>query len=172
MADEVRVGIDELFAPANFSFEYGAPGPGSAEVLAVFLLRPKICPPCLGEVQDYITAIDRINLEGGEVMPLALVFTNEPTEALHFIRTSALPIPAGYGYPTELATRLGHRDGATILQQLVFIDAAEGTLFHRVMLPNTVTPAQEKERLLTKVLADRRQDQPLAMSNSHRGETS
>jgi hypothetical protein len=165
-AAEDPVTVEEILSPFAFTFELGVPAADGADVLALFLLKSTVCPPCLNEVQDYVELIDRLNRQGADVLPVALVFEPDPERAARFLRAAALPIPAGYGDPPELAARLGRREGATVpvLQQLVLVDTDREVVFHRIALLNTVTPVEMKVELLDRAFESRPPEWSLAGS--------
>ncbi|MEM9292002.1 MAG: hypothetical protein AAGD01_10005 [Acidobacteriota bacterium] len=165
--ESTAVDVDRLLSPASFQFEGSSPSLEGAPVLALFVLHAQVCPPCLHGVEEYTHLLQELEpeLDGQRIEALALVFEEDPEQARRFLGTSALPLPGAFGYPEDLAKILGHFSSDNkqaqeeaqeepqeeVLQQMVFVDTATGTLFYRALLPNAVTPPEHKKEVLGRV---------------------
>ena len=149
MFDDLRLPLADL--ESQFVFEQ--PPERGEGILALFILRSKVCPPCLNETSEYARLLSE--LPDAEVSALALVFEHEAARAEHFLGTAALPLPAGYGYPPQLAEMLTFSDDSKddVMPQLAYVDTTSGRLFYRHRLPNFLTDIEHKRDVLKRMLA-------------------
>ncbi len=150
--ENLSVDVSALVSPRSFTFD-DVPPLADADLVVIFVLNASVCPPCLNELSEYAYLLEELNLSGLDARSVALVFA-EDRQGEHFVRSAALPVPAGYGQSPEAAEVLGQYDQVTgeLLQQMAFIDVSRGTLFFRALLSTTTTDLDVKRAALKEML--------------------
>lgn len=113
------------------------------KILPLMVVTPKVCPPCVNNIDDYAELLG----ENPLFFELTLVFVDEErTAAERFVATSKL------GLPFE---RLSREEAVPLFreseQNLIFIDLAEQRAFYNARIPNGVTLLAFKEEQLREI---------------------
>ena len=153
--DRTPLEVETLLAPGTVTFDRPPPSTEDLDVLAVFVLNGKVCPPCLSEAADYPPLLADLHAEGLTVRPLALLFEEDAARARRFVGAAELPMPMGWGAAPRLAETLGRTESGPVLQQIVFVDVARDLVFFRSLLPNAVTDHETKRALLRRMVEAR-----------------
>lgn len=115
-----------------------------ADILALFVLKSDVCPPCVNNTLEYI---DLIKQENKNIAATALFIEDEPDKVHRFAKITGLPIPYRIGSKQRIAVQLND-----MLQELIFIDTANNQIFYRLQIPgNSTTPLEYKQEVLKQV---------------------
>jgi len=110
-----------------------------AEILALFVLKSSVCPPCVNNTLDYIELLGEITDKN---IASTALFVEEDEEEVHrFMQITGLPVP--YCFATE---DLVPRPLQNSLQQLLFINVENEEIFYRLTIPGNVTSSLEYKR--------------------------
>lgn len=112
-----------------------------ADILALFVLKSDVCPPCVNNTIKYIDLLDKKDIN---VATSALFVETEPEKVHRFVNITELPIP--YRITTK---KLIPEPLKNSLQQLVFVNPSRETIFYRLTIPGNVTTTPKyKKKIL------------------------
>lgn len=112
-----------------------------ADILALFVLKSDVCPPCVNNTFDYI---DLLNKQDKNIATSALFVEPEPEKVHRFVNITGLPVP--YRIATKKLTPSPLKNS---LQELVFINQKQEEIFYRLTIPgNVTTPPEYKKEIL------------------------
>ena len=84
---------DSILSSSFFLAEGSQPGLEGVDLLAVYLLPPKVCSPCINEVVEYTDLMQDLEKEGLRVEAVAFLPDEDLAWATHFVKTVNLPMP-------------------------------------------------------------------------------
>jgi hypothetical protein len=117
--------------------------PDETNILPFFALNVKVCPPCVNNVVEYAEMLKESDLFFEPI----LVFADEEDSVVErFMATTGLDMPFEI-----LQSEGGNSPFQESVQNLLFVDIHEHSVFYSVEIPNVTTPLTYKKEELHEV---------------------
>lgn len=118
-----------------------------ADILALFILKSDVCPPCVNNTLEYI---DLIKQENKNIAATALFIEDEPDKVHRFVNITNLHVPYRIGSKQRVVVQL-----SDMMQEMIFINTDDQEIFYRVPIPGNVTTELEYKQEVLKQVYER-----------------
>ena len=155
--ENVSVNPDSILSNEEVHFQGNVPDFENADVLALFVVSAKVCPPCINEITDYAGLLQNSMMPQVSIKPLLLVVEPDTNVASRFIKIINMPIPVGHMKPQAFVQALGRSNvttanGDVSYRDIYFLDLASDLIIYRIGISARETPLGTKNALLERVV--------------------
>jgi len=138
---ENKVDLNYLLSPSVLSYiNSGSPTTMDADIVALLVISPTVCPPCISNMASFSDAIRKASSAEMKISLVAVVSSlgMKSTKLSHFARVINLDIPTAWSRDTKVYDRVLREHVPYFPNQILFVNVRNSSIFFRIFLMNEV----------------------------------